>query len=220
MIAFFFSFYAFAQLDTVLIKSQILEEDIEVYLYGMERKVEKTIYLTDGEKWLQYGGLTQIQILEKEGKIPLYSYVFISTTDPKTGIDKRNNYFFCNADYVSFFEKELIPNVEKVHRKHSLVGLSFGGLNAAYFSAHSSLFEEYVLLSPITYPCSDVIQDILFSDKESLSIFLSTGQLDAEKYVQALKSIYESKGYQMEFLQTKGGHDFENWLGQMERFLK
>ena len=85
------------------------------------------------------------------------------------------------------------------------MGLSFEGLNAAYFSAHSSLFEEYVLLSPITYPCSDVIQDILFLDKESLSIFLSTGQLDAEKYVQALKSIYESKGYQMEFYKRRVG---------------
>jgi len=72
----------------------------------MERKVEQTIYLTDGEKWLPYGGLAQIQILEKEGKIPLHSYVFVSTTDPKTGIDKRNNYFFA-MQIMSAFSKRI-----------------------------------------------------------------------------------------------------------------
>ncbi len=101
-----------------------------------------------------------------------------------------------------------------------LVGISFGGLNAAYFSAKSvNLFQNFALLSPVTYPRPAVLQDIVFSQNRDLRIFLSTGQNDAEKYVAPLKSMYSGKGYTIKLLHTDGGHDFENWNSQLKQLI-
>ncbi len=141
------------------INSAILSEKISVTTYGTIQDVEpiSIVYITDGEKMIVNGALNKIKQLTSQGKIPDAFYVFVSTIDPETKEDKRNTYFFCNDDYIRFFEEELIPTIESTlsrkPKNRSLVGLSFGGLNGAYFSGKTALFQNYALLSPITYPC-------------------------------------------------------------------
>jgi enterochelin esterase-like enzyme len=218
-----------------MIDSAILSEKISVTTYGafQEGEVTSVIYITDGQKMIDNGALSKIKGLTAQGKIPDAYYVFVSTIDAVTKEDKRNTYFFCNDDYLRFFEEELIPRVEgslsyfdtaqhKLYRtpaNRSLVGISFGGLSAAYFSGKTTLFQNYALLSPITYPCKEALSSIAFSENKDLNIFISTGTNDAENYVGPLTQLYTSKGYRIENLNTEGTHDFENWNGQWEEVL-
>jgi len=213
--------------DTLQITSKVLGETIRVVTYNTDKDLahKPIIYITDGQKMIDNGALERIKQLTTANKIPDAYYVFVSTIDEVTHEDKRDTYFFCNADYVQFFEEELIPRVEgplsrKGNSSHrSLVGISFGGLNAAYFSGKTALFQNYALLSPITYPCDGAIKAIVFSGNKNLRIILTTGTNDAENYISALYHTYASKGYEVEKFSTKGSHDFENWNGQLERVL-
>ncbi|MEL6484456.1 MAG: alpha/beta hydrolase-fold protein, partial [Bacteroidota bacterium] len=206
-------------------KSEILGEEIPVTTFGSLNGSGHIVYVTDGQKWLENGFLDTIDRLLEQKKLPEHFYVLVGTIDPITNEDKRNTYFFCNEDYVKFFERELVPEVESMingkfkasHR--SLVGMSFGGLNAAYFSGRTGLFGNYGLLSPITYPCDKAISSIAFSKNRGLRIILTSGKNDAENYLPDLYNTYLSKGYDVQKLFTAGSHDFENWNGQLEDIL-
>ncbi len=213
--------------ESFILDSKVLFEKISVTTYGVTSDAENRpiVYLTDGQKMIENGALQSIKELTVQGKIPKAYYVFVSTIDPETKEDKRNSYFFCNDDYVRFFEEELVPHVEgsfakvRTSKQRSLIGISFGGLNAAYFSAKTTLFQNYALLSPITYPCKNVLSAIAFAENKDLTIFISTGKNDAESYVGPLQKRYGSKNHTIRSLTTEGGHDFENWNGQWEIIL-
>ncbi|WP_435625343.1 alpha/beta hydrolase-fold protein [Flagellimonas sp.] len=224
IICCFAVFYLTAGDKNLVIDSPILgtKTKIEVFHLGAAESITSIMYFTDGEKLLKAGFMERLQTLFKAGKIPPVYLAFVSSVDLKDNIDKRNTYFFCNPDYLDFFEKEVLPQTEQLIGKsfisanRTLVGISFGGLNGAWFSAKSNAFQNYALLSPVTYPCKTVIADISFSQNERLNIYISTGVNDAENYVGPLQSIYKSKGYNIHSEKTAGGHDFENWAGQLE----
>ncbi len=181
------------------------------------------VYLLDGRKLVDHGFLEEIQNLEQQGRIPECRYVFVSTIvaspEPR---DRREAYFFRNPDYLAFFERTLVPTVEPglPPTRRALVGVSFGGLCGAYFSAHSSLFDHYALLSPVTYPAPELLNDLAFSRQTGLSFFISTGHHDAEAYAVPLANSLEAQGHWVKFVRTEGGHDFENWRGQLEGVLE
>lgn len=222
--------YAFAkaQLETTSIKSKSLQRTITISTYTTDdsESPKSIIYFTDGKKMIDSGTQVLIKELTDNKEIPKAMYVFVHTIDDTTGKDHRNEYFFCNENYVDFFEKELIPKIEEplqtqIHAKDRvLIGISFGGLNSAYFSAASYSFKNFGLLSPVTYPRQDILmKQIAFSKNQDLNIFLSTGVNDAERYMQPLIDIYKSKGYDLKTKYTKGGHDFKNWNSQLKEVL-
>ncbi len=221
-------FTSLAQEQSTIFASKQLSKNITIITYDTDssNKNKPIVYVTDGKKFIKNGSLSLIKKLSSEGKIPKAFYVFVSTIDPKTGNDYRNNYFFNNPKYIAFFEEELIPTIEKSFgqtfnpKDRSLIGISFGGLNGAYFSAKSSAFKNFGLLSPVTYPKKEeLIRDISFSKNKDLNIFLSTGTNDAESYFNDLYTIYTSKNYTIKTLETKGGHDFKNWNRQLEEIF-
>ncbi len=210
--------------QTFSLDSKILSEQISVVHYSFSTSKDiPVIYITDGQKMIDNGALERIKTLTSEEKIPKAEYVFVSTIATETKEDKRNTYFFCNADYIRFFEEELVPRIEgapsRKAKNRSLIGISFGGLNAAYFSGKTDLFQNYALLSPITYPCDDALKAIAFSKNKNLNIIISTGKNDAEKYVTPLANLYTSKEYRVKNIITNGAHDFENWNGQLQEVL-
>ncbi|GAA0873371.1 hypothetical protein GCM10009117_25180 [Gangjinia marincola] len=215
------------KLSSFTINSNILSESISVTTYNAFSNdyISNIIYITDGQKMIDNGALDTIKTLTAKGKIPEATYVFVSTIDAQTKEDKRNTYFFCNADYIRFFEEELVPQIEgtlsrkRTPEQRSLIGISFGGLSAAYFTGKTDLFQNYALLSPITYPCDDALKAIAFSENKNLNILISTGKNDAENYVTPLTNLYKSKGYTVKNITTKGAHDFENWNHQLEEVL-
>lgn len=214
-----------AQNPWTVVKSDILQNDIQVYVFSelADANSRDIVYVTDGKKFVDNGGLSKIKELTQKKKISRAHYVLVSTINKKTGQDFRNRYFFNNPDYLKFFEREMVPKVErdigKTFGPHNriLLGISFGGLNAAYFSSRTKLFKKYALLSPITYPKREALmKELAFSEEKDLRIYMSTGTLDAETYVKELHKLYKSKKYRLKCIQTGGGHDFKNWNGQLE----
>lgn len=216
-----------AQESWTVISSKKLVGKIEVLVYDSRPTVgdKPIIYFTDGAKMVDNGTLLEIKKLTENSSIEPAYYVFVSSKDPYTGKDHRNTYFFSNPDYLSFFEEELIPTVEKDivgtfnAKNRALVGISFGGLNGAFFSAKSKMFQNYGFLSPVIYPQKNVLQDIVFSENKDLKIFLSTGVNDAENDVKELEKVYRTKSYTLKTVRTCGGHDFKNWNGQWVELL-
>lgn len=184
------------------------------------------VYFTDGQKVIDNGFLTEIERLTTAGEVAPAHYIFVRTIDPVSGEDLRNEYFFANPDYLAFFTEELIPAAEGHLGYHitkfdrSLVGVSFGGLNAAWFAAKGAPFANYGLLSPITYPHAKLNQDIVFGPTEGQRIYISTGTADAERYVKDLLALYRSRDFMIKEVRTAGGHDFDNWRGQLPALLQ
>ncbi|WP_106145324.1 alpha/beta hydrolase [Flagellimonas meridianipacifica] len=226
-----FSLSVNAQTTQFLLESLHLNRSISITAFDTAPEVrdKPIVYLTDGQKMIENGSLNVIETLTRANKVPVAFYVFVSTIDEASGVDFRNEYFFCNENYRRFFEEELIPHIEesvfplgrkRKSKERSLVGISFGGLNAAYFSATATSFQSYGILSPVTYPCQqELMKHIAFSKNKDLKIFLSTGTNDAERYLPPLKASYEGKGYQVKVHKTDGAHDFDNWNKQWEVVL-
>lgn len=206
------------ELQSITINSEILHRSIDVkYHIGDDDHI---VYFTDGQKMIDNGAWEEIQKLIQEDEIKNSSIVFISTIDKVSGIDYRDEYFFCNAMYTKFLETELIPTIESkmdgqylsIHR--SIVGISFGGLNATWLLTSTS-FGGYGILSPITYPCPDILSKIVFSDLSKKHVILSSGKNDAEVYMQPISNLLKPRCKRLKTINTNGGHDFENWIGQI-----
>ena len=214
-----------AQSSSIWLYSQILKDSIEIIPYQHQSVAANanTIYVLDGKKMVSHGFIDTIQQLENQNLIPKYRYIFVSTLVGKVNPqDKREAFFFCNSNYVDFFEQELIPLVEgrkKVDNRY-LLSVSFGGLCGSYFATKTDKFSDYALLSPITYPCNDILTKIAFSPFKGFKMFLSSGTNDAEFYAMPLIQSLKAQGHQVQYHQTDGGHDFENWMNQLEVVLK
>ncbi len=107
-----------------------------------------TIYMTDGQWYLEFGEM--VEVLDREieqGTIEPVAAVFVDSRNPDDlSENRRNQQFMCNQKYVEFFVNELIAEVSAAFpvsddpRERVIAGLSFGGLNAAVFWHHGRRF--------------------------------------------------------------------------------
>lgn len=216
--------WARAQVQWEVVKSNALGRKVLFANLATDPTADHLVYVTDGRKFIENGLWAEIERLTTAGEVPVARYVFVSSIDAN-GTDHRNDDFFCNPDHLAFFNKELIPMVEAEHpvakTYRSLLGISFGGLNAAWFAAMDAPFANYGLLSPITYPRQEELnRRIAFGPSSGQRIFLSTGKQDAERYVDELLALYATKDFTLDTLRTGGAHDFANWRGQLQRILR
>lgn len=209
------------------IKSDDLGYDFSVIIKEIGQSGKKPIfYLTDGESHLENNLDLLLDSLTSAKLIPSAYYVFVSSIDQRSGENVRNDLFFCNDSYVSFFEQKLISEIEAEigktfkQEERGLIGISFGGLNAAYFVAKGNAFQNFAMLSPITYPCSELNQSIAFSERKELNLFLSSGTNDAETYLAEVHHMFQTKNHNIKVLNTDGGHDFENWKQQFPEVIQ
>ncbi|MEL7124063.1 MAG: alpha/beta hydrolase-fold protein [Bacteroidota bacterium] len=222
-----FGCHAFGQVDTHILYSKQLGDSVQYFTYtsgDSNEPISGTIYMLDGKKMIENGLIETIKKVNETSESKAYRYIFVSSI--VNGKDKREDYFSCNPSYVSFFEDELIPLIEKdtiYEKKRALMGASFGGLCAAYFATKSQAFTHYVLLSPITYLCKDLHTQLAFSKNIGLNIYISSGKNDAERYVRSLVKGLQAQQHTITEVTTERGHDFENWksqLGQIIEFFK
>ena len=208
-----FSFYSISEqashhpkIEHHTIKSEILGYDIayQVMLPPHFKKSKKypSLYITDGRTFLESTNADKlIYDLFEENISTAAITVFVHAIDAHDNtLNRRNEQFFCNDDYLAFYEKELIPSIDKTYptltsnHKRTIMGFSFGGLNALHFALKGSdSFGNIAALSPITYPCPDIHQKFILADKKPIRIFMSTGKNDAENYTEENEN---SIGYQ------------------------
>ncbi|MEL7004607.1 MAG: alpha/beta hydrolase-fold protein [Bacteroidota bacterium] len=208
-----------------IIKSDVLGYDLQyrVYLPPGYGKLENlpVLYLTDGQWYISDGELDDLlqKMINKKEIKPVIA-VFLDSRDPhKPRNNRRNNQFLCNPKFVSFFERELIPLIDANYKTsatrddRAIMGLSFGGLNAAYFGLKANkTIGMFGLQSPALHPCPDIYKEYQGSGKLPIDIFMTTGEKnDTEVQSRRLKSILDKKGYSFFYKEVKEEHNWRNW---------
>ena len=179
------------------------------------------LYVTDGQWYIESGQVHDVMDqLINDGKMEPAIAVFVDNRDPDNlSNNRRNKQFFCNRRYAAFYEEELIPHIDATYRTDSdresrvILGLSFGGLNAACFGlqAHDS-FQGIAMQSPATHPVPRLLSSYEEKEKLPLDIFLSSGtQKDNEERTRQFKRILEKKGYELKYIEVPFGHNWQNW---------
>ncbi len=179
------------------------------------------LFLTDGECYIKRGQVPQvISHLIQSNKIQPIVAVFVDTRDPENlEVNRRRLQFMCNGKYLQFFAAELIPEIERKfpvgtnRDDRTILGVSFGGLNAACFGlmGHKT-FSGVGMHSPATHPIPELLPAYKKTERLPLKIFLSTGTpYDNSTTTRQFGSILRDKGYPLKYIEVKGGHNWDNW---------
>ena len=211
--------------DNHLIRSKAMNYNLQYRVYTPPNydQLDKlpTIYLTDGQWYLAHGRMhEEIDSLISSGKIEPVIAVFVDSRDPHNLRTNRRNGQFLGVDrYVNFFSKELVPEIDKSFKtsrkakNRAIMGLSFGGLNAAYFGAKAwNIFHLIGIQSPALHPVPEIYDLYSSQYKLPLKVFLSTGTVDDKEYdARKLKEVFDDKGYKIKYIEVEEGHDWRNW---------
>jgi enterochelin esterase-like enzyme len=208
-----------------VIQSEILGYKLQYRVYipeGYEAASDlPVVYMTDGQWYIESGQVhAELDRLIAARSIKPVIAVFVDNRDPDNLSDnRRNKQFFCNQNYADFFEKELIPEIDRRYktaadRKHRVIlGLSFGGLNSACFGLQAhTVFEGIAMQSPAMHPVPTLFSSYQSLEKLPLNIFLSTGtRQDNESRTRRFKKVLEEKGYDVKYVEVPFGHNWTNW---------
>lgn len=181
-----------------------------------------SLYVTDGQWYLEPGGFKAVlDDLISNGQIEPLVAVFLDSRNPDNlAENRRNSEFMCNQKFAAFFVDELVPAISAGHpvkparEDRVILGMSFGGLNAACFGiALPDLFSGIAMQSPASAAHVDVVRE-LYEDaaKLPLKMFLSAGtRNDNLTAVRRFRSTLKKKGYDLTYHKVRGGHDWQNW---------
>ena len=215
-----------------IISSSILSYDLRYWVHvpeGYEDSALPVMYVTDG-KWYREGGklLETSSEMIASGKVAPHIIVLVDAFDPHNpSLNRRNSQFLCNPKYVKFYREELIPEIEKKFNvlagkeNRAVLGLSFGGLNSMYFTAHAGdYFGKVGIQSPAPHPCPDVYEAIDQATVLPEQIFLSTGTInDKARESRRLKAILEKKDLELSYIEVAEGHNWNNWRPLLDDVL-
>ncbi len=215
------------------IESKILDYALQYRVYvpvGYDQLNNlPVIYLADGQWYISEGDMpTTLDELIASNKIKPVIAVFIDNRDPDNlKNNRRNSQFLCNDKYVKFVTDELVKHIDnsfKTNRSadaRAMMGLSFGGLNAAQFALKANEFFHLIAMqSPALHPCPAIYSGFQNNDLLPLKIFMSTGaNNDTEEGTRKLKKILDNKGYDIKYKEVNEGHNWKNWKPLLDDVL-
>ena len=211
--------------SNIRISSSVLGYDLQyrVYLPGAHEFESglAVLFLTDGDAYIRRGRVVQVlDRLIDGGKIEPVIAVFVDARDPDNlKSNRRNQQFFCNARYLEFYSDELIPAIEENYpvgrsrEQRTVMGLSFGGTNAACFGLLGyQTFSGIVMQSPANHAVKGLLPAYEQAPQLPLRIFLSTGKKnDNTAANRRFKNILSDKGYPMKYMESRKEHNWDNW---------
>ncbi len=211
--------------DNIRISSEDLGYDLQYRVYLPEGHAEHdglpVLFLTDGHGYIGNGRLPQVlDRMIRKGQIEPVVAVFVDPRDPDNLRDnRRNSEFLCNWDYLSFFVDDLIPEIEGNYpvgtsrASRTIMGLSFGGLNAACFGLYGyDSFSGLAMQSPANHPIPKLLPSYEKMPPRPLKIFLSTGKPnDNTEANRTFRDVLQDKGYDMKYVEVRQGHNWDNW---------
>jgi len=209
----------------IRISSEVLDYDLQYRVYVPESidhsEDLSVLYVTDGPGYVSEGRMPRVlDELIGNALIDPLVVVFVDARDPdKPSSNRRNSQFLCNRDYLSFYENELIPQIERDYpvgtsREHrGILGVSFGGTNAACFGLMG--YETFSLIgmhSPANHPIKGLLPAYEEMPLLPLRIFLSTGKPDDNTRAnRKFRRVLEKKGYDLKYIERTAGHNWDNW---------
>ncbi len=220
--------------DNIRIASGVLGYDLQYRVYAPEGVADlndlPVLFITDGQGYIKNGRVPQeLNRLIGADKIDPVVVVFVDPRDPDNlKNNRRNQQFFCNSDYLRFYTDELIPTIERDYpvRQHraarTILGVSFGGLNAACFGLFGyETFSGIGMHSPANHPVSNLLSMYEQAPIQPLKIFLSTGSPNDNSIAnKKFRTVLKNKGYEMKFVVTNEGHNWKNWRPLIDDVLR
>jgi len=209
----------------IRISSDALGYDLQYRVYVPEG-VEFTenlpvLFITDGPGYIKQGRVPKVlDRLINSVRIDPIIAVFVDSRDPDDlKVNRRNQEFLCNADYLKFYTDELIPAIEEAYpvrpgrEARAILGVSFGGLNAACFGLLGyETFSGIGMHSPANHPVENLLPAYEQAPRLPLKIFLSTGSRnDNSGANRKFRTLLKTKGYDIKYVQTTAGHNWDNW---------
>lgn len=211
--------------DDVRIESAVLGYAVQYRVYLPEvppGTTLPTLYVTDGAWYLEEGKLDELlDELIAAGRIEPVIAVFVDTRDPdRLRTNRRNEQLICKLDYARFFATELVPQVDarfptrRDPASRIILGLSFGGLNAACFGLSiPHVFGNLAMQSPASGQMLRVVGEEYRRDERlPLRMFLSVGtRRDNTDEGRRFHHLLVDKGYEVTYREVPFGHDWNNW---------
>lgn len=209
----------------IRISSEILGYDLQYRVYAPEAVADSNdlpvLFVTDGPGYISQGRMPRVlDDLIGDASIEPVVVVFVDARDPDNlSSNRRNVQFLCNQDYFSFYKNELIPHIENDYpvgttRDHrGILGLSFGGTNAACFGlmGHET-FSLIGMHSPANHPIKGLLPAYEEMPLLPLRVFLSTGKPDDNTRAnRKFRGVLRKKGYDLKYIERTAGHDWDNW---------
>ena len=229
LVVLLLAFYSFVFSETLTpynrISSKILGYDLQ-YRVNLPDGFDSmqalpVLFLTDGESYIKRGQVPQVlNRLMRSKKIQPIIAVFVDARDPDDlKVNRRNSQFMCNKKYLQFFSEELIPEIERQfpvgtrREDRTILGVSFGGLNASCFGLMGAqTFSGIGMHSPATRPVPELLPAYQKAEKLPLKVFLSTGTpYDNSTTTRKFRNILRDKGYPLKYIEVEGGHNWDNW---------
>ena len=190
-----------------------------------------TIYVTDGHEYSDERLGSMIHVLNNlihEKKIKPVIAVFIDPrSSPSGGTNRRGSEYTINKKFADFAADELVPKIdidfrtEKSADSRAILGTSLGGLNSAYFGVYrSDVFRLIGIHSPAFQANKQIYDLYTNAAKLPLKIFMSTGTIyDTQSNALQMKSIFDSKGYEYNYIEVPEGHSWGNWRALLDEPL-
>jgi enterochelin esterase-like enzyme len=187
------------------------------------------IYVTDGHEYAddRLGSMIIVldNLIHQQLIEPLIA-VFVDPRNPaNTGQNRRNTEYRANLRFANFLAEELVPQIDQNYKtnplpeKRAILGTSLGGWNSAFVGIRKS---ETFRLIGIHSPAFDdaIISEYNNTEKLPLKIYMSTGVInDTEIRARHMRTVLESKGYQLAYKEVNEGHSWGNWRGLIDEPL-
>jgi len=211
--------------DDIRIESKVLGYALQYRVYvpdGAPGEALRTLYVTDGAWYLEQGRMKEVlDEMIAAGRIEPVLVVFVDARDPdRLDTDRRNQQLICKLNYASFFSTELVPKIDATYptrrnpASRTILGLSFGGLNAACFGLSiPHVFSNLAMQSPASGEMLRLVADeYRRNGRLPLRMFLSVGtRNDNTDDGRRFHHILEDKGYPVTYVEVSQGHDWNNW---------
>jgi len=190
------------------------------------------IYVTDGQEYSDERMGSMITVLDNliyEKKIKPIVAVFIDPRNLSVSEDtnRRMSEYVGNKKFADFVADELVPNIDSRYKTNkssdarAILGTSLGGINSAYFGAYrNDKFHLIGIHSPAFWYYQQIYNMYSNAAKLPLKIFMSTGTIfDTQDYALQMKSILDSKGYPLMYIEVPEGHSWGNWRSLLDEPL-
>lgn len=217
-----------------MIKSTVLNKTLpyRIYLppiYNVSKKMP-VIYINDGYNYIKKAAFPKVlDSLISNNIIEPVVAVFLEPRDKNENWKNiRQELFLCNPLFVKFFTDEFIPTIEKLYavsnkpNDRSIMGVSFGGLAAAYIADNApNTFKNIIMQSPAFHPCKDIYKSFNMNPKKDFKMYLSYGTgKDTEKQDLPFIKILKNKGYNLKVNRVEGAnHEWSVWQEQLDDIL-
>jgi enterochelin esterase family protein len=188
------------------------------------------VYVTDGYEYMHPKLGNMITILDNliaDKKINPIIVIFIDHREPiNRANNKRMNELSMNEKYLTFFEKELIPQVETnfpvipENNSRAILGESMGGLTAAYFAfAEPRLFGMAGIQSP-AFLFRPQIYKLCDNPSQPIKISMTSGLIsDASDASRKMKGILEKNACVYHYREVNDSHSWGNWRNLIDDIL-